>query len=203
MAHDDAIPDLSKEEYLALSEQKAQDWRWISGVNPTMFAAAGALLAAGITKEQGIVVGLSPLPLFLSVWHMMRQGRLQLQMITYLAVFGARGASWERDLAIGRDRYWEKHRKLNWNTFTRLARVVAWLKAPQAWTTWLLISIAIAIPVELLPLLAGGFDNPCVGLVVGTVSVTVVTYAITRGAVLIERERTEWTTVWQEYKKQG
>jgi len=202
MADRDTHPELSQEEYLALSEQKAQDWRWISGVNPTMFAAAGALLAAGITREQGIVVGLSPLPLFLSVWHMVRQARLQLQMITYLDVFAARGASWERDIAVVRDRYWKQYRKLDWKC-ARVASVVAWLKAPQAWTTWLVISIVIAIPVEFIPLLAGGFHDACLGLLIGIIANTIVALAVARGAVLIMRERIQWAESWREYKTNG
>ncbi len=197
--------ELTQEEYLALSDQKAQDWRWISSVNPTMFGAAGALLAAGIAKEQAIVVAVSPLPLFLSVWHMVRHARLQLQMITYLDVFGPKGqASWERDLAVVRERFWLTYRKPKWAGFPlakRLANVVGWFRGPQAWNTWLIISFAIAVPVELLPLLAG-FDDACIGLTLGVATIVLSSALILRSSGKVFSERADWVTLWKAYQRE-
>lgn len=198
--------ELSQEEYLALSDQKAQDWRWISSVNPTMFGTAGALLAVGVTQQQAIVVALSPLPLFLSVWHMLRSARLQLQQITYLDVFApVDQASWERDLAVVRERFWREHRTPKWAGLPlvgRLAGVIGWLRGPVAWTTWLIISVVIAIPVELLPLLVGGFQDCGLGLALGLAIVLCFIVLIYRGSKGFYGERANWVRQWRKYQKE-
>jgi hypothetical protein len=201
----DASTQLSREEYLSLSEQKAEDWRSISSVNPTMFGAAGALLAAGVSQNEAIVVALSPLPLFLSVWHMVRHARLQLQMITYLAVFaGEEHYSWERDLAIVRPRYWAKYRRphvVAWVPLSnRLEGVAAWLVAPAAWNTWLLISLAVAIPVELIPVLGDDYSDTGLALALGVVSLGLVAALVIKGSRRIETERTQWTALWERHR---
>lgn len=196
---------LSNEEYLALSDQKAEDWRSISGVNPTMFGAAGGLLAVGVSQHEAIIVALSPLPLFLSVWHMVRHARLQLQMITYLAVFAPDAtSSWERDLATVRPRYWTQYRQPRIPPSVpfadHLRKTVGWLKAPAAWNTWLLISLAVATPVELLPILGDGYSDTDLAFTIGVLSVAVVAVLTIRGSSRIETERRQWTRLWTEYQ---
>src|SRR4051794_10478583 len=102
--------NLSIDEYRSLSDQKAADWRSISDVNPTLFGVAGAIFAAGVAQRQPEVVALSPLALYLGVWHMIRHARLQLSLITYLATYSPEDVSWERDIAQVRPRIWQEHR---------------------------------------------------------------------------------------------
>ena len=184
---------LTEEEYKALSGQKADDWRSVSNVNPTLFAAAGAIFAAGVAQRQPEVVALSPLPLFLSVWHMIRHARLQLQMITYLAVFGPDGGSWERDVAAVRPLFWEQ-------AYAGNPAWLARLKRPSAWNTWLIITWVFVCVAVAVPVLAGYSDAGWAALV-GTLAGGVGTTLLIWQAGTIERDRAHWTRLWEGYRE--
>jgi hypothetical protein len=193
---------LSPEEYAALSDQKAQDWRSISEVNPTLFGVAGAIFAAGVAQHQAFVVALAPVPLFLGIWHMVRHARLQLQMITYLATHPGSGASWEQDVAVVRRRFWERHRRAgpSW-LHDANGQLPAWLSRlmrPSAWNTWLTIAVLVALVDNLIPLFSG-YGNWGWALLVGiTVSAALAAVIVWQSA-RIEPERDEWTQLWNDY----
>lgn len=84
---------LDKEEFLALSNQKADDWREITRIGASFLGIAGVFITAGLAKGSAWVVILAPLPMFLGVLQMSRNARLQLQLITYLSVYGTGVAS--------------------------------------------------------------------------------------------------------------
>lgn len=183
---------LSPEEYKSLSDQKADDWRSISQVNPTLFGVAGAIFAAGVAQRQPEVVALSPVPLYLGVWHMVRHARHQLQLITYLAQFGGPGSSWERDIAVVRPRFWEE-------TAGRKRAWLAELMRPSAWNTWLIITFAVSVVATLVPVLAS-YPGCSRAIWIGA-AVTVVASAIVFGqSRKIEPDREHWTTLWREYR---
>lgn len=183
---------LSREEYDSLSDQKADDWRSISQVNPTLFGVAGAIFAAGVAQQQPEVVALSPVPLYLGVWHMVRHARLQLQLITYLATHAPPGSSWERDIAAVRPTFWRKTRgkKPAW---------LAELMRPSAWNTWLVITASVSAVAILLPVLAG-YPDPLNAIWVG-VPVSVLAIGIVfQQSRKIQPDRESWTRLWKEHE---
>lgn len=82
------VSNVGPEEYARLSDQKAKDWRSVSNVNPTLFGVAGVIFAAGVAEENAVILALRRFPCF-SVFHMIRNAKLQMQMITYLGRFVA------------------------------------------------------------------------------------------------------------------
>jgi hypothetical protein len=182
---------LSNDEYLTLSDQKADDWRSISNVTPTLFGVAGAIFAAGVAQRQPEVVALSPLPLYLGVWHMIRHARLQLSMTTYLATHGE-NTSWERDIADVRPRFWEEGRgnKPAW---------VAELMRPSAWNTWLIITIVISALAIAVPPLAD-YPDYSRGIQIGLVVLVLATAVLCWQARKVEQDRVIWTRLWREHK---
>jgi hypothetical protein len=188
-----AVTDqLSHDEYKTLSDQKADDWRSISEVNPTLFGVAGAIFAAGVAQRQPEVVALSPLPLFLGVWHMVRHARLQLPMITYLATHAPGNPSWERDIAVVRPKFWAATRG---NKADCLAEVMR----PSAWNTWLAITVLLSAVAISVPALAG-YPAWCRAIWIGAIVLAAGTTSLIRQARKIEPDREHWTRLWQEHK---
>jgi hypothetical protein len=184
---------LSQDEYASLSDQKADDWRSISEVNPTLFGVAGAIFAAGVAESQPEVVALSPVPLYLGVWHMVRHARLQLQMITYLDVFAPAEISWERDIAVVRPKFWEQSRGAH-------RKWVAELMRPSAWNTWLGITAAISTVAILIPWLAD-YPNWCRAIWVGLPVSLAASVAVFWQSRKIQPDRERWTRLWEEHKR--
>jgi hypothetical protein len=182
---------LSESEYEALSNQKADDWRSISEVNPTLFGVAGAIFAAGVAQKQPAVVALSPLPLYLGVWHMVRHARLQLQMITYLATFPPESRSWERDIAEVRPRFWDRTRGRGPQWFGELMR-------PSAWNTWLVITIIVSAVAIAIPPVAD-YPDACLAFWVGIPVSVVATTIVVRQAAKVQSDREIWTELWKQY----
>ena len=183
---------LSSEEYATLSDQKAEDWRSISEVNPTLFGVAGAIFAAGVAQTEAEVVALSPLPLFLGVWHMLRHARLQLQMITYLDVFAPTESSWERDIAKVRPIFWRETRG-------KKPRLLAELMRPSAWNTWMVITNLIALVTTFLPLLSG-YPRAGVAVLIGVGLMVVGTATLIWQGHQIQPDRKRWTNLWEEHR---
>jgi hypothetical protein len=196
-------PSISPEEYKALSDQKAQDWRAISEVNPTLFGVAGAIFAAGVAQSNAFVVALAPVPLFIGVWHMTRHARLQLQMITYLAVFAPAGMSWERDVAAVRPLFWERARSKG----PRFLRAndglqpewLARLLRPSAWYTWLAISLVIALVATIIPPISG-YSSAGYAVLLGAGIAAVASGIVIRQARQVEPDREVWTKLWEEHR---
>jgi hypothetical protein len=202
---------LSEQEYLTLSDQKAEDWRTITQVNPALFGVAGVLFAAGVSEEVAWATVMSPLPLLLGVFHMVRNAKLQLPMITYLAThtpFGS--ASWEHDIAIVRPRFWKRKAATGLsNRVRRLGRMgprvadeLSRLSRPSAWNTWLAVTLLVGVAADLFPVLAGhnqgwiAFGAGIGALIAGSVLVG-------SQAKTIEDDRDLWTELWEQYLSQG
>jgi len=183
------VGQLSQDEYKNLSDQKAADWRSISEVNPTLFGVAGAIFAAGVAQRQPEVVALSPLPLYLGVWHMVRHARLQLQMITYLATHAPAGPSWERDVVAVRDRFWAEAagKKPAW---------LAELMRPSAWNTWLIITGVVSAIAISLPVLAG-YPNCLRAISIGAPVTFIATVIVFCQSRRIQPDRERWTRLWE------
>lgn len=191
-----------------LSDQKSEDWRFISGLNPTLAAAAGALFAAGVAEEAALIVAISPVPLFLAVWHMARHARLQLQMITYLEHYAPEGhASWERDLERARTAYFADRRRVAARLLRRkepheaplwLARLLQ----PSAWNTWLAISAVVAVGANCVPL-ASGYGGACPAAVVGLVVLVASVLLVLREIHGIGTDRNLWSQIWVQQRDQS
>lgn len=183
---------LSEDDYQHLSTQKADDWRSISEVNPTLFGVAGAIFAAGVAQRQPEVVALSPVALYLGVWHMVRHARLQLQLITYLATHAPPGSNWERDVAAVRLTFWEQtagRKKPPW---------LAELMRPSAWNTWLIITTVVSVVAVALPVLAE-YPNSLRSVWIGTpvnVGAAIIVFCQSRQ---IQPDRERWTRLWKQH----
>ena len=86
MSSDIGESEFQRQEYLALSEQKAADFRTITAAVPTLFTASGAIFVAGVTQAAAYAVVLAPIPMLLAVYQMAQNSRLQLTMSSFLAV---------------------------------------------------------------------------------------------------------------------
>jgi hypothetical protein len=200
-------PPLDKDEFFALANQKADDWREITRISSTFLGTAAALFAAGIGRGSAWVIVLSPLPLLLGVLHMTRNARLQLQMITYLSVFSPfEETSWERDIAAVRPQFWEGAEH-GW-----IARTVArhggsagealarHITNPSLWDLWLLIAVLIGLWVDLIPALLHLSHAGC-ALAVGVTLMGFGAVWVVRDIARIEPERRRWTELWREYRR--
>ena len=200
-------PPLDKEEFLALSDQKADDWREITRISSSFLGIAGAFFTAGVARSSSWVIVVSPIPLLLGVLHMTRNARLQLQMITYLAVFSPfLGSSWEKDVARVRPHFWQiSKRGRVASRVARLRRIdgpslARHLSNPSVWDAWLLVAAVTSVGVDAIPLMMGFPDKwPAVwvGLGILAVGITVIVKDIAR----IEPERKRWHQLWSEYKQ--
>jgi hypothetical protein len=199
-------PPLDKEEFLALSNQKADDWREITRISASFLGIAGAFFTAGLAKGSAWVIVLSPIPLFLGVLQMTRNARLQLQMITYLAVFSPFvETSWEKDIAAARPRFWQEADKsrvaarieqLGWKHGKALARHMT---NPSAWDLWLVIAVLVGLGVDSVPLFVGlGDDLAAFGM--GLLVIAAGALLICRDIARIEPERADWQALWERHK---
>lgn len=199
---------LDREEFLALSNQKADDWREITAISASFLAIAAAFFTAGVTKESAWVIVMSPIPLQLGVLQMTRNARLQLQLTTYLAAFTPfTDTSWEKDIAVVRHRFWAEAKdgriagKLR-DSKSKPAKILArHITNPSAWDLWLLISLIVGIGVDAVPLFLGLGDN-LAAFLVGLFVLALGTSWLARDIARIEPERERWEALWAQYKKE-
>jgi hypothetical protein len=177
---------ISDEEYARLSDQKADDWRHISEVTPTLFGAAGAIFAAAIAEENAIVMMLAPVPLFLGVFHMIRNAKLQLQMITYLAAKGGESGSWERDVAEVRPIVYSVMGERR----NHLRRA-----PPSSWNTWIVIS-GFTAALTIVVAATAGYTHWQIAAPAGVVIVLLLISALAVEGRTVEHDRKLWCAAW-------
>ena len=182
-------PSLSEEEYRSLSDQKAADFRSFAGLNPGLLAVTGAIFAAGLAQENTVAIVVSPLPLLLAVFQLVRNAELQLQMTTYLAVFApVSGGKWERDIARVRPRYWERQ-----SGFARHIR------RASAWNVWVVASVLITETIVAFPWLTG-LRHGLLAWILATVVNLAASWFLLDTSQRIEDERAVWTKLWETYR---
>jgi hypothetical protein len=185
----DMRPSLSEEEYRSLSDQKAADFRSFAGLNPGLLAVTGAIFAAGLAQKSTVAIVLSPAPLLLAVFQLVRNAELQLQMTTYLAVFApASGGNWERDIAEVRPRYWKRH--LGFARHIRRA---------SAWNVWVVASVIITETLVAFPWLTG-FPHGQLAFISASAVNLVASWFLLATSRRIEGERDVWTKLWETYR---
>lgn len=128
-----------------LSGQKADDFRSFAQLNPALLATTGAIFAAGVARQSTEAIVLSPIPLLLAVFQLAINTQLQLQLVTYLAVFGsAEGGRWERDVAKVRPEVYAE----------RFGKRPSFLR-PSGWNTWILFAVLTTEVIVAFPWLTG------------------------------------------------
>jgi hypothetical protein len=201
-------PTLSKDEFLALIDQKAADWRAITQMSTAFLAFAGALFAAGVGQRAAFVVVLTPIPLLFGVFHMAQNAVIQLEMITYLAVFSPfEPPTWEHDVAKVRPILWSESPKSDLTATTdgdgkkkKLAEVRRAIANPSAWHVWLGMGLIIGVIVDFVPLLARGYHSAGLALGLGLLILFSGSTFVGRRAAKIEPTRERWTQQWIEYR---
>jgi hypothetical protein len=182
-------PPLSEAEYRSLSEQKAADFRSFAGLNPGLLAVTGAIFAAGLARHSTGGIVLSPAPLLLAVFQLVRNAELQLQMITYLAVFApASGGNWERDIAEVRPRYWKSR-----------PGFAQHLRRPSAWNVWILASVLVTETLVAFPWLTGLPHGQRAFIFASLVNIAASAFLLDTSR-RIEGEREVWRKLWEEYR---
>jgi hypothetical protein len=208
---DAQVPKLDREEYLSLIDQKAADWRAITQMSTSFLAFAGALFAAGVGQKAAFVVVLSPAPLLFGIFHMIRNASLQLQMVTYLAVFSPfDGVSWERDINQVRRRFWErspKSRPMAWARARakgkpQVLEALRALEHPSAWHVWIAIAFTIGLLIDFVPLLAEGYTHACAALGLGLLILLCGSLVLYRNAARVESGRRAWVDEWKRYQRE-
>jgi hypothetical protein len=180
---------LAADESARLSDQKADDWRSISDVTPTLFGVAGAIFGAGIASSSALVLAIAPLPLFLGIFHMVRNARLQMQMIVFLALHGAE--AWESESSAVRDAvYRAMEGDSPWQKATW------WFRKPSSWNTWLVIALVTTVLVNATGAMAG-YHHWEAGLLVGLSGGVAAAFYLKREISTIERDRKVWTVAWE------
>lgn len=206
---DEKLLVLDREEYLALIDQKAADWQTITQMSTAFLAFAGALFAAGVGQKAAFVVVLTSVPLLFGVFHMVRNAALQLQMVTYFAVFSPfEGVSWERDINEVRSRFWEQSPKSAWMMNARkkvgdrqwLLEFLRGIEHPSAWHIWLAIALAVGLLASFVPLLADGYKNAYCALALGLAILVVGGLIIYRSINRLEHLRKSWIAEWKSYR---
>ena len=200
---------LDRGEFLALSDQKADDWREITRISYTFLGIAGTLFAAGMASSSAWVVVISPLPLLLGVLYMTKNARLQLQMITYLAAFSPfEGRSWERDIVQVRPRFWAEAPK-GWLARQAERRLGPWggplarhLTNPSAWDMWLAIAALVALAIDVVPLFAH-FHDGWWALGGGMALQLLIGYRVLVNIAMVEPERKRWEDLWKRYRDEA
>jgi hypothetical protein len=200
-------PTLSESEFLALSDQKASDWRAVTQMSTAFLAFAGALFAAGVGQKAAFIVVLTPVPLLFGVFHMTQNAVIQLQMITYLAVFSPfQPPTWEHDINRMRPVLWSRSPKSalldsddGRKRFSELRRVLA---NPSAWHIWLAIAVVVGLIVDFVPLLADGYHGAWLALIVGLGILLGGSLLIWQRANKIEPTRKTWIEQWREYQNE-
>lgn len=190
------MSELSPEEYGRLSDQKADDWRHISEVNPTLFGVAGAIFAAGVAENDAAILALSPLPLFVGVFHMIRSAKLQMQMITYLARAPATAGRWEQDITRLLRPVWRARESRG------LSRILRFVGRPSAWNTWLGIALATDILVNLTGWL-GKYQGAPTASAFGVGAAVLLGVLLAMQASGIEKDRDMWTVAWRTAAEKG
>jgi hypothetical protein len=198
---------LDKEEFLALSNQKADDWRELTSISASFLGVAGVFFTAGVAKEASWVIVMAPVPLFLGVWYMIQSARLQLQMITYLSVFSPFAeTSWEKDIAKVRPYFWETAEKgLLTSRIEQIKRVdgpalARHLANPSSWDVWWILAVLVALGVDSIPLFMG-FEDKDWAFAVGLLSTLVFSALVWRSGKHVESERKRWEETWEQYKR--
>lgn len=199
-------PPLDQEEFLALSNQKADDWREITAISASFLAIAAAFFTAGVTKNSAWVIVMSPMPLQLGVLQMTRNARLQLQLTTYLAAFTPfTDTSWEKDIAAVRPRFWAEAKdgriasKLRASKSKAKRTLARHITNPSAWDLWLLISLIVGIGVDAVPLFLGLGDD-LAAFLAGSALLFLGTWWLAREIARIEPERERWKALWARYR---
>ncbi len=183
---------LSVEEYSLLSDQKAADYRSFVQLNPGLLAVTGAVFAAGLSQKSTVAIVLSPLPLLLAVFQLVRNAELQLELTTYLAVFAPTdAASWERDIAEVRPRYWANEPK-------RLASI----RRASGWNVWILASLVITETLVAFPWMSGFSHGDLAFVVASMINAAVHFYLFGTGS-RIEKKRERWRDLWRSYLEDG
>jgi hypothetical protein len=180
--------EFQRQEYLALSEQKAADFRTITAAVPTLFTASGAIFVAGVTQEVAYAVSLAPIPMLLAVYQMAQNSRLQLTMSTFLAVSSpTKGFNFEEHASKVRKKVWEAK---EWD------RGFGVLKRPSAYITWLKVTVVLGVVIDAFPGAAGLSHWPeatVAGGVLFVAGAAWVWHVISQ----IEGEREIWTDEWK------
>jgi len=180
--------DFARREYLALSDQKAADFRTITGAVPTLFTVAGAIFVGGLTQHSAFAIVTATGPMLLAVYQMAQNSRLQLTMSTFLAVCAPTDTfSFEQHVPSVRREVW---RRKEWDSLRGA------FKRPSAYTTWLKITIALGITIDAFPWLAK-FDEWPEASGLGLVLLAAGAWWVWRTISLIEGERELWTELWQ------
>jgi hypothetical protein len=188
MSSDIGESEFQRQEYLALSEQKAADFRTITAAVPTLFTASGAIFVAGVTQAAAYAVVLAPIPMLLAVYQMAQNSRLQLTMSSFLAVSSpTSGFSFEEHASKVRKRVWEARR---WD------RGIGVLQRPSAYITWLKVTVLLGIVIDAFPGAAGlsHWPQATVGGVVLLVAGAAWVWHVMSQ---IEGERATWTDEWR------
>jgi hypothetical protein len=185
-------PNFAREEYLALSDQKAADFRTITGAVPTLFTVSGAIFVGGLTQASAFAVVTATGPMLLAVYQMAQNSRLQLTMTTFLSVCVPPAAfSFEAHAPAVRETVWKEK---GWNE-----RFGAF-KRPSAYNTWLKITIALGLLIDAFPLLAG-LDEWEIASPAGLVLLLAGGWWVWHTISLIESERETWTAEWERELK--
>jgi hypothetical protein len=180
---------LSPEEYRLLSDQKAADYRSFVQLNPGLLAVTGAIFAAGLSQRGTIAIVISPLPLMLAVFQLVRNAELQLQMTTYLAVFApAEGGNWERDIAVVRPRYWDEQPQRG-----------GFIRRASGWNIWILAGFVITETIVAFPWLAD-LSHGARAFAAASVCNLVASRYLFHTSRRIETERETWTKLWTIYR---
>jgi hypothetical protein len=202
---------LDQDEFLALSNQKADDWREITAISASFLAIAAAFFTAGVSKNSAWVIVMSPLPLQLGVLQMTRNARIQLQLTTYLAAFTPfTDRSWEKDVAVVRPRFWAEAeaedgriaRALRASESKSAKTLARHITNPSAWDLWVVISLLVGIGVDGVPLFLC-LDDDLLAFVVGVFVLFLGTWGLARDIARIEPERKRWEALWARYKDES
>lgn len=202
---------LDREEFLALSNQKADDWREITAISASFLAIAAAFFTAGISKNSAWVIVMSPLPLQLGVLQLTRNARIQLQLTTYLAAFTPfTGRSWETDVSVVRPRFWTEAeaddgriaRKLRASKAESARTLARHITNPSSWDLWLAISLLVGIGVDGVPLFLD-LDDALGAFLIGLFVLSLGTWGLARDIARIEPERKRWEAQWARYRDES
>jgi hypothetical protein len=179
---------LSPDEYRMLSDQKAADYRSFLQLNPGLLAVTGAVFVGALHDQRPVTMLLTPLPLLLAVFQLVRNAELQVQMTTYLAVFGPDGeGQWERDIAEVRPRFWKSQPGKS-----KLGRA-------SGWNVWIIASAIITEALVVFPILAAWPHHPVWTALGGTALNAVACWYLAKTSGRIETQRDAWTGLWEQY----
>jgi hypothetical protein len=184
---------LSAEEYRLLSDQKAADFRSFLQLNPGLLAVTGAIFAAGLAERSTIAIVLSPLPVLMAVFQLVLNAELQLQLATYLAVFGpSEGGAWERDIAAVRPKYWKR----------RYARGRPAVLRPSAWNVWILFGFVLSEVLVAFPWMTG-LPHGALAFCIASALNLAPTIWLMGTSSRVEKSRDVWTKLWKEHRDQS